>query len=131
METRINQTLPRDFVSLMIRSGNEPTKAEAATKAIINSLLTVGVYDRGQLMAFGRVVGDDALVYCVCDIMVDPRYKKKNLLYQVLNEINDYLLMHRTKGSRVFVTVDRPIDAICRRYGFKYLDTDFQVTMVK
>lgn len=131
METRINRILPRDFVSLQIRSGNEPKNAAAATKAIMNSQLTVGIFDKNQLMAFGRVVGDGALIYLICDLMVDPRYARKNLIHQVLHEINDYLLVHRTKGSKVYVIADTPLDKICRKYGFKYLDSDFRVAMVK
>ena len=44
MDIRINRTMPRDFVSLMLRSGNEPKTAIAATAAIRSSLFTVGIY---------------------------------------------------------------------------------------
>lgn len=123
--------MPRDFVSLMLRSGNEPKTAIAATAAIRSSLFTVGIYQGDVLMAFGRVIGDDALYYIVCDVMVDRRYRDRNLEMHIAKEIDDYIRELSTKDSNVFVMADKPLDDVFRRFGFKYLDDDFRCVMTR
>lgn len=131
MDIRINRTMPRDFVSLMLRSGNEPKTAIAATAAIRSSLFTVGIYQGDVLVAFGRVIGDDALYYIVCDVMVDRRYRDRNLEMHIAKEINDYIRELSTKDSNVFVMAEKPLDDVFRRFGFKYLDDDFRCVMTR
>ena len=131
MDVRINSIMPRDFVSLMLRSGNEPHTALAATQALRNSLFTVGIFDDGRLLAFGRVIGDDALYYLICDVMVDSRYADSDLEMRVMKEIDDYIRELSTKDSMVYVMADKPSDEICRKFGFKYLDDDFRCVMVR
>ena len=131
MDIRINRTMPRDFVSLMLRSGNEPKTAIAATAAIRSSLFTVGIYQGDVLMAFGRVIGDDALYYIVCDVMVDRRYRDRNLEMHIAKEIDDYIRELSTKDSNVFVMAEKPLDDVFRRFGFKYLDDDFRCVMTR
>lgn len=123
--------MPRDFVSLMLRSGNEPKTAIAATAAIRSSLFTVGIYQGDVLVAFGRVIGDDALYYIVCDVMVDRRYRDRNLEMHIAKEINDYIRELSTKDSNVFVMAEKPLDDVFRRFGFKYLDDDFRCVMTR
>lgn len=131
MDIRINRILPRDFVSLMLRSGNEPKTALAATAALKNSLFTVGIYQENKLLAFGRVIGDDSMYYVACDIMVDSKYSGQGLEMHVMKEIDDYIRTLSTKDSRVFVMANKPMDEVCRRFGFKYLDDDFRCVMTR
>jgi GNAT superfamily N-acetyltransferase len=47
-------------------------------KAIANSL-AFGVYDKGYLVGFARVVTDRATFYWLCDVIIDPAYRGRGL----------------------------------------------------
>lgn len=131
MEVRLNQTMPRDYAKLQIRSGRERHTALAVTGALRDSLLTVGVYDDGELVGFGRVIGDGFMYYVVCDVMTDPDYRKYNLDYIVLKEIDDYFLATRTRECTVYLIADRPFDEEYLKNGYRYIDPDLQIVMKK
>lgn len=129
MEIRFNRTLPKDYASLLERSGNDMHSMVSITGAIKNSLFTVGIYEGEELIAFGRVTGDDALCYIICDIMVDTVYEDKNYEAVVLKEIDDYFKAVRTKDSQAILIGDRKLGEIARRFKFMYFDSDFYAIM--
>lgn len=131
MEVRINKTMPREYAMLAIKYGKNKHTAVATTGALRDSLMCVGIYDDKQLVAFARVIGDGFLYYIVCDIMVDPEYEGFNLEYKIMKEINDYFMTVRTRESVVLVLADRPLDELCMKFGYKYMDPDVQVVMKK
>lgn len=129
MEYRFNRSMPDDIISLSKRSGTRILSRISAVTALKNSLFTVGIYDGDVLVAFGRVCGDDALCFVVCDVMVDEAYREQHLEVQILKELDTYLRSVVTRESQVYVHVSRPYDEVCQRYGFKYLDGDYEVMM--
>lgn len=129
MEFRFNGTFPKDYASLLERSGNEPHDMLAITGAIKNSLFTAGIYEGEELIAFGRVTGDDALCYIICDIMVDERFKGRKLEAMVLKEIDDYIKSVGTKDSQTILIADKELGELARRFRYMYFDSDFYAIM--
>lgn len=131
MEIRFNRTFPSEYLSLRKRSGN-PSKSElAATEAMRDSILTVGIYDADTLVSFGRICGDGGIYMIVCDVMVDAAYEGKGLDRVIIKEIDDYINVKRTRDSQIFVLVDKKYERIFRILGFKYFDDDIQSPMKK
>lgn len=129
MEFRFNQTLPDDYASLEQRSGNMPHSALAITGALKNSLFTIGIYDNEELIAFGRVTGDDSLCYVITDIMVDEKYRGRNLDAMILKEIDDYLKTVGTKDSQAILIADKAVGEMARKFKYMYFDSDFYAIM--
>lgn len=129
MEFKFNQTLPGDYASLLERSGNMKHSALAITKAIKNSLFTVGIYEGEELIAFGRVTGDDALCYIICDIMVDEKLADRNLEAMIFKELDDYIRAVNTKDSQTILIADKKVGELARKFRYMYFDSDFYAIM--
>ena len=129
LEFRQNQIMPRDYLDLRRRSGNGPCKEINAVGAIRDSLYTTGVYQDGELIAFARVCGDGFLHALVCDFMMDERYADDKLAALVVKDVEDYLRETIKSDTTVVVMVDSPYDKLFARFGYKYLDEDFELAM--
>ncbi len=130
MVFKFNETLPAEYQSLAVRCGQK-VPAKSANRALQNSIFCVGVYDGDVLAAFGRICGDGVLCFMVCDIMVDDRYRQDHLEKQVLQELNEYLREVVTKESCVTIHVSAEFGTLCRLYGYRYMDEDYEVVMRK
>ena len=131
MEIRYNKTKPVDYAKLMLRCGAGRINARVITKSIRDSLLTVGMYEDDELVAFGRIVGDGHIYFILCDIMVSPDYRCFGYEMQIFKEMNDFVLEFANAGSRIYVLADRPFDEDYRKFGYTYLDPDNETVLVK
>jgi hypothetical protein len=130
MKYRFNETLPADYRALA-QQCNMKVSAKSANLVMQNSLFTVGIYDGDMLKAFGRVCGDGSRCFVVCDIMSDEHCADEQLELNILKEINDYLQETISRESRVLIHVPREYAETCRRFGYKFLDEDYEVVMKK
>lgn len=129
MKYRFNETLPKDYLDLAKQVGRRITPVQA-NSAMRGSLFTVGIYDDSErLVAFGRICGDGVLCFTVTDIMVDDAFTESHLEENILKEISDFIREHRCRESSVMIHVSREYGNLCRKYGFRYLDEDYEVIM--
>lgn len=68
---------------------------------MINSLLTISLYDEEKLIGFGRIEGDGGITYIVSDIMVDNDYQRKGLAERVMQIINHYFEVNADDDSYI------------------------------
>lgn len=131
MNIKLNQTTPCEFASLMVRKGINRKNAAEINAALDSSLLTIGIYSGNNLVAFARLCGDGVFYLLACDIMIDERYRGKGLEGTLIKEIEDYLLEKGGRNTTVIMLADRDTRYICRKFGYKYLDSDYNITMWK
>lgn len=60
---------------------------EKLSRAIKNSLLTIGYMDGDELLGFIRCVGDAEHVVLVQDLIVKKAYRRKGLAKSLMNEV--------------------------------------------
>ncbi len=126
MDTVINRVLPNDYRKLVFKVTGEKIKEVKAIDIMRNSALTVGLYEDGELMAFGRVCGDRAMYYLVCDVFIDENAPYLGLAEIVIKEIDDYLKAVSDRHSKAIVMSDPRYDRLWRSLGFKYIDSDYR-----
>ncbi|WP_253197675.1 GNAT family N-acetyltransferase [Clostridium algidicarnis] len=110
-----------DYVSLRLRSGMGNKDLERSRKAIANSLFTISLYDKEELIGFGRIVGDGGITYIVSDVMVDEHYRKKGFADKIMKEINNYLEESTFEDSYICLIANSPADLLYNKYQFEYL----------
>lgn len=130
MKYRFNETRPADYQALAQRC-NMKVSAKSSNLVMRNSLFTVGIYDGEELVAFGRVCGDGTRCFVVCDVMADERHAADQLVHRILKEIDDFLRETITRESQVLIHLSRQYAEVCRLYGYKFLDEDYEVVMKK
>ena len=105
-----------DFLRLRIVSGLTPRPAEAAKRALPNSLFGVHLVVDDCTVAMGRVVGDGALNFEVVDVAVDPNYQGKGLGSIVMQNIMGYLEQNAVEGAYITLLADVP--QLYKKFGF-------------
>nr|WP_315024455.1 GNAT family N-acetyltransferase [uncultured Aminipila sp.] len=110
-----------DYVGLRLRSGMGNKDLERSRKAIANSLFTVSIYDEENLIAFGRIVGDQGITYVVSDIMVDENYRRRGFADQIMKELNNYFEENTFEDSYICLIANSPADLLYHKYQFEYL----------
>lgn len=63
----------------LIKSKKGTYTREQLFQAAQNSWCHVSIYDKNQLIAFGRMISDGIYQALICDVMVDPTYQNKGL----------------------------------------------------
>ncbi|HBF64514.1 MAG TPA: GNAT family N-acetyltransferase [Clostridium sp.] len=98
--------------------GKDINRSQIALK---NSLFTVSIYDKEELIGFGRIVGDGGITYVVSDIMVDMAYQGKGYTKEIMKAINWYFEENSFEDSYVCLIANYPADLLYQKYQFDYL----------
>ena len=105
-----------DFLRLRIISGLTPRPAEAAKKALPNSLFGVHILNDKAVVGMGRVVGDGALNFEVVDVAVDPNFQGQGLGSKIMTSIMAYLNDAAPEGAYITLLADVP--ELYKKFGF-------------
>lgn len=111
----------QDYVSLRLRSGMGDKDLNRSQIALKNSLFTVCLYDKEELIGFGRVVGDGGITYIVSDIMVDKKYQRKGYAEQIMKAIDSYFEENTHEDSYICLIANKPADLLYNKHQFEYL----------
>jgi ribosomal protein S18 acetylase RimI-like enzyme len=119
MSVEIIESIPsaEDYVILRERAGLSSKSVEAAKVGLPNSLYAVTVYDTGNLIGMGRVIGDGACFFEIVDLAVDPDYQGHGLGKQIMLKMESYLQTTAMEGSYVSMVADRP--EFYKKFGYK------------
>lgn len=90
-------------------------------KALENTLYSISAYDYGNIVGYGRIIGDETIFLYVQDIMVKTDYQNKkigtNIMYKLLDKIEEYKKIN--PDIRVYIGPDFGKENFYRRFGFK------------
>lgn len=92
MEIECKNTLPTqtDYHKLHQTTGwnaNGAISNDQLYQAIGNSWYTVSVYQKDELIGFGRIISDGVYQTLICDVMVHPVYQKQGIGSTIVNHL--------------------------------------------
>jgi GNAT superfamily N-acetyltransferase len=122
IEVRYNPPSAEEYISLRLKTGMGTKDLSKAEIALKNSLFIVSLWDKGKLIGFGRIVGDQGITYVVSDIMVDPGYQRKGIGKMIMKEIDFYLEKNTDQYAYVCLIANKPADKLYSQFGFEYVD---------
>ena len=131
MDIRLNCTMPIDLIRLMERCGKRKHDPKTLIRSMRDCLFMAGIYDEATLVAYGRVCGDGAMYFLICDFLVDPKYNETNLDMKIYKEIDDYLLTVVPNDGRVIALTDKKYERVFRAFGYQYMDRDYRTAMIR
>lgn len=85
-----------------------------------NSTYCVCVEDQGNIIGFGRIVGDGATVFYIQDIMVIPSYQKQKIGTLIMKKIMDYIDDNCIEGAIIGLIAISELDRFYKKFGFTY-----------
>ncbi|MCB0114309.1 MAG: GNAT family N-acetyltransferase [Caldilineaceae bacterium] len=84
----------------------------------------VSVYQAGEIVAMGRVIGDGVLVFYIQDVIVLPEYQKRGIGAQIMSRIMDYIDAHAVQNSYVGLMSAIGKEGFYDKFGFTRRPTD-------
>lgn len=111
-----------EYINLRLASGMGSKKYSNSEKALKNSVFTVSIREKEELIAFGRIVSDGGITYVVSDIMVHKDFQNRGFGKIIMEEINNYLEKYNDEDSYTILIANKPADKLYSKYSFEYTE---------
>lgn len=106
------------YCQLRALAGLSTKTAEAAARALPNTLFGVCAYQGSELVAMGRIVGDGGCHLQVCDIAVLPRLQGQGLGKEVMRRLDEWMQANLPPSAYVSLLADGEAHRLYAQYGF-------------
>ena len=94
----------------------------AAETALANSLFSVVAVEKGNLVGFGRVVGDGGLYFYIQDLIIHPEFQEKGFGKQVMDELMSFIRAKTRSGAFIGLMAAKGLERYYESFGFKARD---------
>lgn len=119
-EISTNTLTLEDFKSLCSNVGwAEHMNFDAAETSLKNSLFSVTIKDKNQLIGMGRIVGDGAIYYYIQDIVVHPSFQGKGIGKEIMRVLTKYLQENAPDKSFVGLFASEGKEPFYEKFDFK------------
>lgn len=99
-------------------SGMSPRDEEAARIGLPNSFYGVHITFNGDVVGMGRIIGDGACCFQLCDIAVDPAHQGRGVGKRIVDALMGHLRTHAPAGAYVSLIADGDARFLYARFGF-------------
>ena len=98
---------------------------EAAVKtALTNSLFSVVAVEKGELVGFGRIVGDGGLYFYIQDLIIHPEFQEKGFGKKIMDALMAFIRTGAKPGAFIGLMAAKGLERYYESFGFKVRDTD-------
>ena len=110
---------PETFAALRAAAGMTPRSREGLERGLPNSVYgVVALYEpTGDVVGMGRIVGDDATVYHICDMVVHPDHQRRGLGTRIMEALEGYI--EETAPSDAYVNLMADVEGFYERFGYE------------
>lgn len=91
---------------------------QAVRRGLANTLYSVCAECEGQIIGFGRIIGDGGLFYEVVDVAVLPEHQGIGLGAGIIDCLMSYLRENASAGAFVSLHAGSGVSGLYERYGF-------------
>lgn len=108
-----------DYLAFRAEAGWEALDERAARAGLARSLYAVCAYADGQLVGFGRVVGDGGCHFLIVDMIVRRDMQRQGIGSQIMRAIMTYIGAHARQGTMISLLAARGVAPFYERFGFR------------
>lgn len=108
-----------EYTAFRIDAGWDPIDDQAASTGLANSLYSVCACIDGQLIGFGRVIGDDGCHLVVVDVIVRRDMQRQGIGSRIMEAIMAFIASHASKGTMISLMAARGVAPFYERFGFR------------
>ena len=115
-----NELTAEEFILLWETVWGKGPTLEQTRLAMEHTLFRVSVFDRNNIIAMARVIGDMGLDYYIKDVIVRPEYQGKGVGRLLIGEILRFINDNGISGTYIFVELCAMPDKIpfYEKFGF-------------
>lgn len=120
LTVKYNELTAEEFIFLWETVWGDGPSLEQTELAMKHTLFRVSVYDKGEIVAMARMIGDMGLDYYIKDVVVRPEYQKKGIGRLLINELLKFIRENGVSGTDIFVELCAVPDKIpfYEKFGF-------------
>lgn len=117
---KYNELTAEEFILLWETVWREGPSYEQTELALRHTLFRVSVYDKGEVVAMARMIGDMGLDYYIKDVVVRPEYQKRGIGRLLINELLKFIRENGVSGTDIFVELCAVPDKVpfYEKFGF-------------
>ena len=108
-----------DYRRLRAASGLTPRSEAASVAGLPRSCHGVHVVRDGAVVGMGRIVGDGALVFTICDVAVDPGHQGRGLGHAIMGALVGHLQASVPAEAYVSLVADGEAHRLYAKFGFE------------
>lgn len=118
---KYNKLTAEEFIFLWEKVWGDGPSLEQTELAMKHTLFRVSVYDKGEIIAMARMIGDLGLNYYIKDVVVRPEYQKKGIGKLLINELIKNIRENGISGTDIFVELCAAPDKVpfYEKFGFE------------
>lgn len=109
-----------EYIKLRNSIGWKILKHDKIKNGLDNSIYCVCAEDKGNIVGFGRIIGDGGTVFYIQDIMVNPSYQKQRIGTLIMEKIIDYINNNCTEGAIIGLIAISGLEKFYKKFGFSY-----------
>ncbi|MFB0545103.1 MAG: GNAT family N-acetyltransferase [Asgard group archaeon] len=91
---------------------------EATEIGLNNSLFSVCVIFKNEVIGCGRVIGDGGIYFYIQDIIVLPEFQGKGIGKRIMNAVMNYLKEHALPYAFIGLMAAKGVSKFYEKYGF-------------
>lgn len=111
----------KEFNRLCKALGIEEQDEKMVKLALENTIFSISAYDQGEIVGFGRIVGDETRVLYIQDLMVHPDYQGQNIGTTIMKMLIEEIGKYREINKNIVVSVSALFnqERFFKKFGFK------------
>lgn len=91
---------------------------KAAKIGLSNSLFSICVICKDEVIGCGRVIGDGAIYFYIQDIIVLPAFQRKGIGKRIMDAVINYINAHVHANSFIGLMAAKGVTGFYEKYGF-------------
>lgn len=109
-----------EYIQLRNSVGWKILQYDKIEKGLNNSICCICVEDKGNIIGFGRIIGDGGTVFYIQDIIVSPSYQKQKIGTLIMRKLMDYIDDNCTDDAIVGLIAISELDKFYKKFGFTH-----------
>jgi ribosomal protein S18 acetylase RimI-like enzyme len=112
-----------EYTKLRGLVGWRETDENVTDMALKTSLFSVVGTEEGNVIGFGRIIGD-GLYFYIQDLIIHPDYQSKGLGKSMMKELMGYISANAQSGAFVGLMAAKGLEKYYEQFGFKARNED-------
>jgi len=109
-----------EYIQLRNSVGWKILRYDKIKKGLDNSIYYVCVENQGNIIGFGRIVGDCGTVFYIQDIIVKPSYQKKKIGTLIMKKLMEYIDNNCIDDAIIGLIAISELDKFYKEFGFTH-----------
>ena len=92
---------------------------DSAKISLSNTVFSIAALQDGQLIGYGRILGDHSLFYCISDVIILKQFQKQRIGTEIMNRLMEFIKKDAKAGAFIGLFSARNLEPFYEKYGFE------------